>query len=157
MVLTNADGAIDYKIMWSDAAEPGRAGWRPWIAHEPGRYITGMAVLRDHLVRGERVDANDRIVVTERESLAEHAIAFDEEAYALSFSTGYEWEAGSITFVYQSPTTPRSWFDYDLAARTRTLRKVQEVPSGHDPARYEASRAGCRRKPLTARAFPSLC
>ena len=139
-VLTNADGAIDYQIMWAHAQAPGRAGWRPWIAHAPGRYITGMAVLRDHLIRGERVDANDRIVVAERDTLAEHAIAFDEEAHALSFSTGYEWEAASITFVYQSPTTPRSWFDYDLRTRARTLRKVQEVPSGHDPARYVARR-----------------
>ena len=140
VVLTNADGAIDYQLMWADASAPGRAGWRPWIAHESGRYITGMAVLRDHLVRGERVDANDRIVVTGRDSLSEHAIAFDEEAHALSFSTGYEWEAETITFVYQSPTTPRSWFDYDLRTRERTLRKVQEVPSGHDPARYVARR-----------------
>ena len=140
VVLTNADGAVDYQIMWADASTPGRAGWRPWIAHEPGRYITGMAVLRDHLVRGERVDANDRIVVTARDTLAEHAIAFDEDAYALSFSTGYEWATDTITFVYQSPTTPRSWFDYDLRTRTRTLRKVQEVPSGHDPARYVARR-----------------
>ena len=106
VVLTNADGAVDYQIMWADASTPGRAGWRPWIAHEPGRYITGMAVLRDHLVRGERVDANDRIVVTARDTLAEHAIAFDEDAYALSFSTGYEWATDTITFVYQSAHHP---------------------------------------------------
>ena len=140
VVLTNADDAIDYKIMWADARAPGRAGWRAWIDHTPGRYITGIAALRDHLVRGERVDANDRIVVTAHADLAEHAVAFDEEAYALSFSTGFEWVSPTITFVYQSPTTPRSWFDYDLATRERTLRKVQEVPSGHDPSLYVARR-----------------
>ncbi|MBE7218021.1 MAG: S9 family peptidase, partial [Caulobacteraceae bacterium] len=140
VVLTNADGAIDYKIMWADARSPGRAGWREWIAHEPGRYITGVAALRDNLVRGERVDANDRIVVTARADLSEHALAFEEEAYTLSFSIGFEWASPTITVVYQSPTTPRSWFDYDLATRGRTLRKVQEVPSGHDPQRYVARR-----------------
>ena len=39
-----------------------------------------------------------------------------------------------MRFVYQSPTTPRQWFDYDMATRARTLRKTQEIPSGHDPA-----------------------
>ena len=31
-------------------------------------------------------------------------------------------------------------FDYDLETRQRTLRKVQEVPSGHDPSRYVTRR-----------------
>jgi oligopeptidase B len=33
-------------------------------------------------------------------------------------------------------TTPSEVFDYDMDSRTRTLRKRQEVPSGHDPAAY---------------------
>ena len=139
VVLTNADDAVDYKLVWADAARPGRAGWRDWVPHRPGRYITGMAAVRDHLVRAERVDALDRMVVVSRGG-DEHTLSFDEEAYALAFGTGYEWETDVIRVVYQSPTTPRSWFDYDLRTRERTLRKVQEVPSGHDPDRYVARR-----------------
>ncbi len=45
-----------------------------------------------------------------------------------------------MRFVYQSPTTPRQWFDYDMATRQRTLRKTQEIPSGHDPAAYVTRR-----------------
>ena len=45
-----------------------------------------------------------------------------------------------MRFVYQSPSTPRQWIDYDMEKRTRTLRKTQEVPSGHDPARYVTER-----------------
>ncbi len=87
---------------------------------------------------------------------AEHAIAFDEPAYALSLSPGYEYDTTVTRFVYQSPTTPRQWFDYDMASRERTLRKTQEVPSGHDPARYETRRLyadGAR----TAPRFRSPC
>ena len=54
--------------------------------------------------------------------------------------TGFEYETTLTRFVYQSPTTPRQWFDYDMASRQRTLRKTQEIPSGHDPARYVARR-----------------
>ena len=35
-------------------------------------------------------------------------------------------------------TTPSQLFDYNMATRERTLLKTQEVPSGHDPQRYEA-------------------
>ncbi|MET0273024.1 MAG: prolyl oligopeptidase family serine peptidase, partial [Phenylobacterium sp.] len=92
-----------------------------------------------HLVRAERVDALDRLVVTARDG-GEHEVAFDEEAYALNLEGGYEYDTTTARFVYQSPTTPRQTYDYDLATRERTLRKTQEIPSGHDPAKYVARR-----------------
>jgi oligopeptidase B len=144
VIRTNDDGAVDFKLCVSTAAVPAKATWTDWIAHRPGRYITGFAAYAGHLVRAERVNALDRLVVMARDG-EEHVIAFDEEAYALNLEGGYEYETNVTRFVYQSPTTPRQWFDYDMATRERTLRKTQEVPSGHDPARYVARR-------LTARA-----
>src|ERR1043166_2943075 len=37
-------------------------------------------------------------------------------------------------------TTPNEVWDYDRKTRARTLRKRQEVPSGHDPANYVTRR-----------------
>ena len=37
-------------------------------------------------------------------------------------------------------TTPAQVFDYDMETRERTLRKTQEIPSGHDPANYVTRR-----------------
>ncbi len=75
---------------------------------------------------------------------AEHVIAFDEEAYALNPDPGLEYDTTVLRFVYQSPTTPRQWFDYDMATRQRTLLKTQEIPTGHDPARYVTHRLWAR-------------
>ena len=139
VIRTNDDGAVDFKLCVSDAAVPHKASWIDWIGHEPSRYITGFASYAGHLVRAERVNALDRLVVMSRDG-TEHIVAFDEEAYALNLEGGYEYETTLSRFVYQSPTTPRQTFDYDLATRQRTLRKTQEIPSGHDPARYVARR-----------------
>ena len=139
VIRTNADGAVDFKLVSAEAADPSRATWRDLVAHRPGRFIVGLHAFKDFLVRLERVDANNRIVVRDRAG-AEHAVAFDEEAYALSLEGGYEYDTPVMRFVYQSPTTPRQWFDYDMAARERTLRKTQEIPSGHDPAAYVTRR-----------------
>jgi oligopeptidase B len=143
VIRTNDDGVVDFKLCVSQDAVPAKAGWRDWVAHEPGRYITGFGCYADHLVRDERVNALDRIVVTRRDG-AEHVIDFDEEAFALDLEHGYEYRTTTVRFVYQSPTTPRQWFDYDLESRQRTLRKTQEIPSGHDPARYVARRLYAR-------------
>jgi oligopeptidase B len=37
-------------------------------------------------------------------------------------------------------TTPSEVYDYDMASRSRVLRKRQEIPSGHNPADYVTTR-----------------
>jgi oligopeptidase B len=81
-----------------------------------------------------------RIVVRHFDSGAEHAIAFDEEAYAVGISAGYEYDTTTLSFTYSSMTTPAQVFDYDMIKCTRVLRKTQEVPSGHDPSHYVTRR-----------------
>ena len=138
-IRTNADDAVDFKLAVSDAAVPSRDTWRDLVPARPGRLIAGVVSYAGHLVRLERENAIDRIVVLGAAG-EEHEIAFDEPAYALSLGGGYEYDTTLTRFVYTSPTTPRQWFDYDMATRERTLRKTQEIPSGHDPARYETRR-----------------
>ena len=144
VIHTNVDGAIDFKLVTAPEDAPGRANWKDWIPHRPGHYIMGAAAFADHFVRVERVDANHRIIVTDRQTLTDSPIPIDEEAYALSIDTGYEYDTPVLRYVYQSPTTPRSWFDYDMATGKKTLRKTQEVPSGHDPHAYVARRLFAR-------------
>ena len=139
VIRTNADGAVDFELRVSTAETPTRDTWTVWVPHQAGRLIAGFALFRHYLVRAERENACDRLVVMARDG-DEHVVAFDEEAYALNLSPGYEYDTTLTRFVYQSPTTPRRWFDYDLASRARTLRKTQEVPSGHDPERYVVRR-----------------
>jgi oligopeptidase B len=138
-IRTNADGAVDFKVMACDEGATGRAHWREFLPHVPGRFILGVGAYKDFLVRLERVNALPRIVIRDAGG-EEHVVAQDEEAYDLEFGESFEFDTSVTRFVYQSPTTPRQWFDYDMKARTRTLRKSQEIPSGHDPARYETRR-----------------
>jgi oligopeptidase B len=140
VILTNADGAEDFKIVTASLADTGRAAWRDLVPHRPGILVLYHAVLARHLVRLEREDARPRIVVREIATGAEHAIAFDEEAYALSLDAGLEFDTDTVRFVYSSLSTPSETYDYDLVTRARTLLKRQEVPSGHDPALYVSGR-----------------
>jgi oligopeptidase B len=139
VIRTNLGDAVDFQVITSRAAIPAVDTWTPFVEHRAGRLIVGVALYRDHLVRLERENACNRLVILAR-SGEEHVVSFEESAYALSLQAGFEYDTTVTRFVYQSPTTPRQWFDYDMASRTRTLRKTQEIPSGHDPARYETRR-----------------
>jgi oligopeptidase B len=139
VILTNADGAEDFKVVRVDADDPRRHGWRDWIPHVPGRLIEGLLCFAGEVVRLEREHGLPRIVITHADG-SEHAIAFDEAVYALGLVPGFEHDTTTLRFSYSSFTTPEQVFDYDMRTRTRTLRKQQEVPSGHDPARYRSAR-----------------
>ena len=135
-VLTNADGAKDFKIMEAPVDNPVRENWREIVPHEAGRLILSHIAFKDFLVWLERRDGLPRIVIRERASGAEHAIAFDEEAYSLGLQGSLEYDTDIIRFSYSSMTTPSQQFDYNMRSRERSLLKTQEVPSGHDPDDY---------------------
>jgi oligopeptidase B len=140
IILTNSDGAEDYRIVEAPAAGPRREHWREIEPHKPGRLILDVVAYRGFLVRLEREEGLPRIVVRRFDDGEEHAISFPEEAYALNILEGYEYDTPILRFTYSSMTTPAQVFDYDMNTRERELRKTQEVPSGHDPSLYLARR-----------------
>ena len=140
IILTNAGGAEDFRIVETPVASPGRAHWIDLVPHRPGILIAGFEVYARWLVRLERENALPRIVVRDLESGEEHTIAFAEEAYSLGLAGGYEFDTDTLRFTYSSMTTPEHVYDYDMRTRERVVRKVQEVPSGHDPVDYVTRR-----------------
>ena len=139
-ILTNSGGAIDFRIVTAPLADPAPANWRELIPHRPGTYILGIELFAAHLVRLERTNALPSIVIRELGGGGEHVIAFDETAYSLDMAGGYEFDTTTLRFTYSSMTTPAEVYDYDMVSRSRTLRKRQEIPSGHDPALYVTTR-----------------
>ncbi|MCT8266811.1 S9 family peptidase [Afifella sp. JA880] len=139
-IRTNSGDAKDFQILTAPVASPSLENWQPFVAHVPGRLLLSHALFGGHLVRLEREAGLPRIVVRRLEDGEEHEIAFAEEAYSLGLDPGYEFDTTTIRFSYSSPTTPSRVFDYDMESRARTLLKEQEVPSGHDPAKYVSRR-----------------
>jgi oligopeptidase B len=139
-ILTNADGAEDFKIVTVAADNPAAENWIDLVPHRPGVLILDIILLSHHLVRLERSEGLPRIVVRNLDDGEEWTVKFDEEAYALGMSAGFEFDTRTIRFTYSSPTTPSRTYDLDLVTRERTLLKEQVVPSGHNPEDYETRR-----------------
>ena len=137
---TNAAGAEDFKLAWTPLASPERANWQDLVAHRPGIFILSFTVFADWLIWLEREDGLPRIVVRRLSTREQHTIEFPEEAYSLGINDGFEFQTDVLRFVYSSMTTPSEVWDYNLDHRGRTLRKRQEIPSGHDPAAYVTRR-----------------
>ncbi|MEL6840869.1 MAG: S9 family peptidase [Pseudomonadota bacterium] len=143
VIVTNADEAIDFKIVTAPVAAPGADNWVDILPHAPGRMVIGHFAYQDWLIWMERENALPRIRFARRGddlSTQSRSIAFDEDAYALGADPSPDYATDMFRFNYTSPTTPAQIFDFDLAAESRVLRKTTEIPSGHDPADYVTRR-----------------
>jgi len=140
IILTNADGAEDFKIVTAPLDNPEKSLWRDLVAHRPGVMILSILPFSGHLARLERQDAKPRIIIRDMRTSLEHSIDFDDDAYALGMETGREFDTVTLRFRYSSMRTPHEIYDYNMADRSRILRKRQEVPSGHNPDDYEVAR-----------------
>ena len=136
VLLTNADGAEDFKLVRTPIDTPARDHWQTIVEHVPGRLLLDHLEFADFRVRMERADALPRIVITDKRSGEDHAIRFDAEAYSLGIDPGYEHDTHTLRFIYSAPNTPDETYDYNLATRERTLRKRRAVPTGFTPSNY---------------------
>lgn len=139
-IRTNKDGAEDFKIVTVPADNPAPENWQPVVDHREGVLVLDVIVIANHMLRLERFEGLPRIVVRHFADGREETIGFDEEAYALGMSVGYEFDTNTIRFSYSSPTTPSRVYDLDLETGERVLRKEQIVPSGHNIEDYETKR-----------------
>ncbi|WP_332769468.1 S9 family peptidase [Phenylobacterium sp.] len=139
-ILTDADGALDGKIVTAPADAPGRANWRDWVAHVPGRHLLEMRAFQGHFVRLQRTEGRLEVVVTAGRVATESKVAFEEAAYSVGLAHEQEFAAARLRLLYQSPRTPPQWLDYDLSTGARTLLKSKTVAGGFSPDRYEVRR-----------------
>ena len=139
LILTNAGGAEDFKLVKAPVDNPGIDHWTDLLAHKNGRMVLSVDAFKDWTIWMERENALPRICFMD-DAGGIKEISFDEEAYSLGVMPGPEYDSNTLRFSYSSPTTPSQIFDYDLSTGERVLLKETEVPSGHDANDYVTRR-----------------
>jgi oligopeptidase B len=113
--------------------------WLDMIPATDSVFIEYLLPFKNDLVVVERSNGLQRLRVIDLKTNAVHYITFPEPAYAVTPRQNVEFDTRNLRFVYSSPVTPQSTFDYDMGTRERVLKKRLEVPN-YDPSRYEVKR-----------------
>ena len=138
-IVTNAD-AVNFKLMRASVNNPSRANWQEMIPHREAVKLDGVSAFQNHLVISEREDGLQKIRVRNLATDEEHAVTFPEPVYTVRQGRNPEFNTTTLRFNYASLVTPMSVFDYEMDARTRELKKQDEVLGGYDPSLYESER-----------------
>jgi len=139
IIRTNID-APNYKLMTladADAAK-GRSGWTDLVPHDPNVFIEDFKPFDSFIAIEQRSGGNKKIRLLTNDGKTSE-VASDEPAYAMALSTNLESNTSKLRYVYDSLTTPRTWYEVDSATGQRTLLKVTPAPN-YDAANYVTER-----------------
>ncbi len=134
-------GAPNFRLVRAPADAPGTEHWEEVVGHRDDVLLEDVTLFDEYVVLSERKDGLTRLRVRPwADPGSEHYVDFDDPAYVVYAGQNPNPDTGTLRFVYQSPTTPETTYDYDMASRERTLLKREPVLGGFSPADYRAER-----------------
>jgi oligopeptidase B len=138
VILTNVDGAKNFKLVEAPSGSTSRSDWRDLVAHDPDVFLENFELFNGFIALGERSDALERVRILRGDGSAEYVQA-DEPAYSMGLSANTEPDTTRLRYTYTSLTTPATTYELDTASGERVLLKQQPV-IGYDPSQYVTER-----------------
>ncbi|MBK5287016.1 MAG: S9 family peptidase [Acidimicrobiia bacterium] len=140
-IVTNVDGAKNFKVMRAPLATPGRAQWTEVLGHRDDVKIDDIDVFRDAVVVSERCAGLEQLhVIGLTGDPFDRLVAMDDPVYSVWSGHNLEFVTDHFRFGYTSLVIPPSAYDEPLRGGSRTLVKRTEVLGGYDPERYSSVR-----------------
>jgi len=136
-ILTNADGAKNFKLMVAPMDRPGKENWVEVIGHDENATLESIEVFSNHIVLGERnvVDVKPILRILNLKTGEQRKLSFPEDGYGATTAYNMEFNTDKVRVLYESMKTPVTTFDYDMNTLERETKMVKEIPN-FDPARY---------------------
>jgi len=139
-VVTNLDGAKNFKLMKCDEENTTSDNWKEVIAHREDVLLESVEIFNNFLVVDERKGGLTQFRVMNQINQSEHLIDMGEESYMAYMSTNVDFDTNLFRFGFTSLKTPSTIFDYNLESKTKDVKKVQTVIGGHNPEEYTTKR-----------------
>lgn len=140
-IRTNLANSYNYQLMEVEESMGGNPkNWKTKIPHRPDVYLEGLEIFKNHLVLQERKEGLIQLRIIHQKTNEEHFLDFGEPTYDAYIGTNSEFDTEILRFGYNSMTTPNSTYDYDMANKTKILKKEQEVLGGFDKTNYKTER-----------------
>ncbi|RAV28233.1 S9 family peptidase [Sinomicrobium soli] len=129
-ILTNADGATNFKLMRTSETETQKEHWEEVLPHREEVLLEDIDIFRDFLVVSERSEGLNKIRVMRWDHSEDYYLPFDNETYTAYTATNIEFDTDILRYRYNALTTPLSTIDFNMVTREQEVKKEQEVLGG---------------------------
>lgn len=140
-VLTNLDGATNFKLMKTPVDQTEKEHWVDLIPHRDDYMLEDIDIFKDYLVVSERHNGLNLLRIIRWEDDSEYYLPFDNETYTAYSSINPAFDTKILRYTYNSLTTPTQVVDFNMETKEKTVLKEQEVLGGNfDKNNYESRR-----------------
>ena len=139
-ILTNADGAKNFKIMKTPVDKTEKENWIELMPHRDDVLIEDFDLFADFLVVEERKEGLVKIRIMTWDGATDYYIDFGEPTYTAYSSANPDFDSHLLRYGYNSMTTPASLYENDMIKRESVLLKRQEIIGGYEPGDYVTER-----------------
>jgi oligopeptidase B len=139
LVLRVNDTHRNFRIVRAPPTTPGPEHWVELIAGSDAHYIRHLVAFRTLLAIEERRDGLDQIRLVGADG-TDRLVEFPDAAYQVRLGANPAADPAGIRIEYSSLSRPATTFRYDRATAALATLKVQQIPSGYDPADYVTAR-----------------
>lgn len=129
-VLTNCDGAVNFKLMSTNVHNTSIEHWKDLISHREHVMIEDINIFKEFLVIVERENGLNNIRVKRWSSSEDYYLPFDNETYTAYLSTNIDFDTHILRYGYNAMTTPASIIDFDMKLKSHKILKEQQVLGG---------------------------
>ncbi len=140
-VITNADGASNFKVCKTPDTATGKANWKDVIPHRKDVLIEDIEIFKSYFVVNERENGLNNIRIMTWDGSEDYYLPFDNETYNAYIGNNLDFDSEVLRYAYNSLTTPSSVIDYNLKTKTSDVKKEQEILGGKfDKNNYDSKR-----------------
>ena len=140
-IITNADGATNFKIVTTKVQNPSQENWVDFIPHRENVLLEGFEIFKNYFVTEEREKGLLQINIIDNHNNKSYYLPFSDPTYTAYIGINMEFDTNILRFGYTSLTKPSSTYEYNMKEKTTTLLKQQEVLGGHFfPENYTSER-----------------
>ena len=130
-ILTNTDGATNFKLMKTPENTTDKKNWTEVIPHRSEVLLEDIDIFKKYLVVSERENGLNKINIKKWDGSADYYLPFHSETYTAYSTTNLDFDTDILRFAYNSLTTPSSIIDFNMDTKEKEIKKEQEVLGGN--------------------------
>ncbi len=129
-VLTNKDGATNFKLMSTLENATDSDNWVDFIEHRENVLLQDIEIFKDYLVISERDNGLNKMKITRWDGTESYYLPFDNETYIAFPYINLDYDTETLRYMYNAMTSPYAIIDFNMRTREKEVKKEQEVLGG---------------------------
>lgn len=126
-ILTNKDGATNFKVMKTPKTNTSMDNWVDFIAHREDVLLEDLDLFQNFFVLSERKNGLTQIKINKWDASESYFIPINSETYVAGTYTNPEFNTNKLRFYLSEMTTPTSIYEFDMDTKEQKLLKRSEV------------------------------